>query len=136
MDAMRDALKSKRSGGMLMAEAGPEASGGGMSDLVQSLSDDQKRDLMQALVASSGSEGGTSPSDIEKGQPSDEERSKIEAKMGDEGPGVPEEESDDIAMSMLDSKSKMPGAENAQPRNLGERVKLGLAAKLKGKGKL
>ena len=45
------------------------------------------------------------------------------------------EKSDQIALSMLDSRDKH-GMAPSKPRNLGERMRGALAAKLKGKGKL
>ncbi len=49
--------------------------------------------------------------------------------------GMSSNESDDIAKSMLDSRST--GANPiTQPRNLGERMRMNLASKLKGKGKI
>lgn len=84
---------------------------------------------------------------IAKGGSSSEEDGKVQEAMGKENKETDLEEqqenssgsaihdSDDIAKSMLDSKH-MSGAPLDKPRNLGERMKMGIAAKLKGKGKL
>lgn len=53
----------------------------------------------------------------------------------DDGGAITPEKSDEIAMSMLDSRDKH-GTAPSKPRNLGERMRAGIAAKLKGKGKL
>lgn len=142
--AMMDALKKKRMGDMgtpgLISESGgaDSDSGGGMHDLVQSLSPEQKQELMQLLTKDAGSKGSDS-SQIAKGAPSDEERSKIEARMGDENDGsVPDsdDESDEIGMSMLSSADKAQAGVERPSRSLGDRVRMNLASKLKSKGKL
>lgn len=155
MNPMADALKQKRMG--LVDTSAPEGhmsdeSGHGGKDLlglVASLSEEERGKLKDILHAAGSNDMG-----IQKGDPSSEEQSKISDQInkdaakksaadasgqepGDEAAEaeVSPEESDDIGKSMLDSKYNN-GPINAPPRNLGERVKNGIAAKLKGKGKL
>lgn len=85
---------------------------------------------------------------IAKGAPSTKEQGKIaeaasqenaqnamEEHEDDGGSGVPEHVHDEIGMSMLDSRHKN-GMATEKPRNLGDRVKQGIASKLKAKGKI
>ena len=84
---------------------------------------------------------------IAQGKPSSEEHQKIaeasqkENQMNqledqeEQGHGISEDQSDDIAKSMLDSRH-MRGMANDKPRNLGDRMKQSLASKLKAKGKI
>jgi hypothetical protein len=144
MSAMMDAIKQKRGGAPALAiEAAPTDDGGGdqnqdLKALVASLSDDQKSQLMDMLSQDAGDE--TSASDIEKGAPSDEEHSKIAAKMADdsaEDDGDDDSsEMDEIGKSMLSSSDIAQAGNGRQPRNLGERVRMNLAEKLKAKGKI
>ena len=85
---------------------------------------------------------------IAKGGSSSEEDGKVKSAMDREnqetdlqeqqenssGSGL--HDSDDIAKSMLDSKHLSDNPSPSKPRNLGERMKQTLAAKLKGKGKI
>ena len=85
---------------------------------------------------------------IAKGGSSTEEDGKVKEAMGKENQETDLEEkqenssgsaihdSDDIAKSMLDSKHLSDNPAPMKPRNLGERMKQGLAAKLKAKGKI
>lgn len=128
MDAMKDALKSKRMGGLLVAE---ETSP--MQMLVAKLSPEDKEELMSLLQAGQES---TSAEAIEDGAPTSEEKGKIEAKiMADGGDEMGEDDSDDIQASMVDSRFKNAG-DDIEPRNLGERAKLYAAKRLKAKGKM
>lgn len=140
MSAMLDALKQKRAGGMNgPSQSSPMNDQGGdklqdLKALVDSLSPDQKEELQGLLAESAeGSEmgDGSNEMQIPNGAPSSDERSKVQAKM--DGGSLSEDDSDDIAASMTDRRY---ANENTQPRNLGERMKMSLASKLKGKGKL
>lgn len=150
MDAMHAAVKSKRKAGapglmdsedemgVAPEQAAPEHEGSGMSELVSKLSPEQKEELMQLLSAESESGDEVSSVEIEKGMPSSDEKQKIEAKMAKEKPpedGYDDETSDDIAMSMVDRRDANK-PEGFRPKNLGERARIGMAQKLKGKGKL
>ena len=83
---------------------------------------------------------------ITKGGSSSEEDGHVKTAMDKENGETALEEkqeqdtgnidSDDLAKSMLDSKHLNGSAPATPPRNLGERMKMSLAAKLKGKGKL
>jgi hypothetical protein len=138
MDAMRDALKQKRmsysppppAADPSPADGAPEQEGSDLKDLVQSLSEDQKAELLGLLQKDAGQ--GESDSKVETGAASDDESKAVDDEISEQDQG---DDSDDIAMSMLDSKAKM-GQEGVQPRNLGERVRMAMAQKLKGKGKL
>ncbi len=107
---------------------------------VASLSEGDKHQLKGILAKDAT--GGKNEQHIAKGGASTEEQSKIEGTMAEENKetdleeqqehGVSANQSDDIAKSMLDSRS----ASITQPRNLSERMKMSLASKLKGKGKI
>ena len=85
---------------------------------------------------------------IAKGGSSSEEDGKVKSAMDKENQetdlqeqqenssGSAIHDSDDIAKSMLDSKHLSDNPAPMKPRNLGERMKMTLAAKLKGKGKI
>ncbi len=150
MSSMMEALKAKRMGqpaqGGLMTDDAPaygdqQEQPSPMADLLSKLSPDQKQELSGLLeqdpdVADDDAEvepGEETPgSQIAKGDPSSVEKAKIDTKM--QSPAGPDE-SDDIQMGMLDSRSKSAPADTA-PRNLGERARLAAAQRLKGKGKL
>lgn len=80
--------------------------------------------------------------EIAKGKPSTEEHEKIQAKIMDDEDkkdgGIDEaqegEDSDAIAMDMLDSRFK--NNPPSKPRNLHERAQMGMAKNLKSKGKI
>ncbi len=110
-----------------------------LHEFVAGLNDKEKGALKTILDKS-----GNAAQEIAKGGPSSHEKQLIsqEAQSENETNDMEEAEhqqpggdSDDLAMSMLDHNSKNvePGQ---KPRNLGERMKFDLAAKLKSKGKL
>lgn len=73
--------------------------------------------------------------DILKGKPSTEEKKKIEQRaMEEQSEGEDDVDSDAIAMDMLDSRFKNNAP--SKPRNLHERVQMGMAQNLKSKGKI
>lgn len=142
MDAMYSAIKGRR-GGLLNDEEenahqekadvqGPK--GMDMKSLVSALSDDQKMQLLKMLV--SGSEAREeaptkmTAQSIEKGGmgPGEEEELEEASELGGE-----HESEDEIAESMLSSGDKYRAQRGDSPRNLGERMKFGLASKLKNK---
>lgn len=155
MDAMHAALK-KRQGKGLMAHSDHMPEHQGMNTEMQ---DDQGKDLHGLVASLSHEEKGklkqilsqdqnNKSMQIAKGGPSSEEDAAVSNKMAKENKmeqledtneagsaGIGEDESDDIAKSMLDSRH-MRGMANEKPRNLGERMKQGLASKLKSKGKI
>lgn len=110
---------------------------------VASLNDHEKSSLKAILDGNK-----TGGDKIAKGQASSEEQGKISQAIGEENqenaleereeqsPMSPGHNSDDIAKSMLDSKYTSENPPNHKPRNLGERMKMSLASKLKAKGKI
>lgn len=140
MNPMQSAIKGKRMMGkeMPQEEAPPDQAGGqelDLESLVAALSPEQKTELMGLIQ-----ESDQDPMAVEKGEPTSEETGKIEAQMSDDGgEGADEpasEDSDEIAMGMLDNRQKSGGGMDAKPRNLGERMRQGLATQLKAKGKI
>lgn len=117
--------------------------------LVSSLSESEKHSLRTILEKDKV--GGNAQA-IAKGAPSTEEQGKIaqasakenqtnaleEAEEQEDGPSghLPQDQSDEIAKSMLDSSHLRGTASTSNPRNLGERMKQSVAAKLKAKGKI
>lgn len=139
MDAMYSAIKGRRGGllndaeenaGQEMPQPAPQKKDGDLKSLVSSLSDDQKMQLLGILMKDQGM--GNTKVEIEKGGMGPGE----EAELADESDleGDEQESEEDIAESMLSSADKMRAAQGAKPRNLGERMKMNLASKLKKKG--
>ena len=146
MNPMADAIRKKRTGSVDMSiPDAPEESGAkNLLGLVASMSDEDRATLKSILDASAG----TKASDIEKGAPGKGEAMAVAGKIasddaeheaeesaeeeGDEGAV----DSDEIGRSMLDSRLAKGVPEGAQPRGLSDRVKFGIADKLKAKGKL
>lgn len=140
MNPMAAAINKRRMGsddqspkGLMQDQAGsqPESEDGNvdLQGLVESLSDDQKAELMGVLQDNMSDNS----AQVAKGDPSQAEKQEVLQRA--DGEGISEDESDDIGASMLDSKYKS-GAPEMKPRNLGERVKMTIANKLKGKGKI
>ncbi len=146
---LADAIKKKRMSSMshdLPSHDGGEGGGGkDLLGIVASLNPDERNKLKDILHASTDNS-----MEIQKGGASSEEQGKIQSQIQDdderqeleagEAPHDPsqegsENESDDIAKSMLDSKYRN-GPIQAKPRNLAERARNHIAAKLKSKGKL
>lgn len=151
MSAMLAALRNKKQG---MAKEGDHQDAthpsehaddktADMHSFVAGLSDKDKTHLKTIL--------NTAPDksmQIAKGGSSTEEDLKVKGAMShenqnttlmqnqEEGSGDEGHDSDDIAKSMLDSKHLGDNPPTAPPRNLGERMKMSLAAKLKSKGKI
>lgn len=140
MNPMQGAIKGKRMMGKEMPpeEAAPSQGEDQQLDLeslVAALTPEQKMELMGLLEQG----GEQDPMAVEKGEPTAEERQKIEAQMADDdggGADEPSQDSDEIAMGMLDPRQQQGGGMDAKPRNLGERMRMGLANKLKAKGKI
>ncbi len=146
--AMLSALKNKKAGMAKMGDHQDMAHGSlhaedadkDLHGIVSSLSDGDKVKLKGILDTHLDKS-----MQIAKGGSSSEEDGKVKDAMDKENQETSLEESqehdlgsdgsDDIAKSMLDSKH-LSGAPTGKPRNLGERMKQGLAAKLKGKGKI
>jgi hypothetical protein len=151
--AMLAALKNKRAGAtkegdhqdMTHGSEHSEDADKDLHSLASSLTDGQKSKLKSILDTHLDKS-----MQIAKGGSSSEEDGKVKAAMGkenaetdlqekqeqDEGNASGGVDSDDIAKSMLDSKHLNSSVPAAPPRNLGERMKQSLAAKLKGKGKI
>lgn len=146
MDAMYSAIKGRR-GGMLndMEENAhqqnddkPESVPSGESDmqgLVASLAPEQKQELLAMLVKDQAQAPEESnPAAIQEGAMGKGEMAELEqGAMEDEGDGHESEEQ--IMESMISSADSTRADQGATPRNLGERVKMNLATKLKNKGK-
>ena len=154
MDPMMAAIKKKRAGMVGDHDMGhdaqhvddphmnkpPAGHGSGLHEFVAGLNDQQKSDLKSILDKS-----GSGASEIQKGGPSTHEKQLIakEAQAENESNQMeqaeheqgPDYDEDEIASSMLDHNSKN-AAPGQKPRNLGERMRFGLASKLKTKGKI
>lgn len=152
MNPMMAAIQKRKSGESLMgdhsashmSEHADVGAGKDLHGMVASLSPHEKEALRGILDKDKGAGG----MDISKGLPSKEEHAKIaqasakedNQNMLEESQETPsaemsEDQSDDIAKSMLDSRH-MRGMATEKPRNLGERMKQHLASKLKAKGKI
>lgn len=137
MNPMYSAIKARR-GGLLeddepMQEGAPQESGGvDMKSLVNALSSEQKAQLLSLLVGKGAEAPQAKPSDsmaIEKGGMGPGEKEEIEEDLGDG-----HESEDEIAESLVANSDKMRAERGDKPRNLGERMRFGLANKLKKKG--
>lgn len=151
MDAMYSAIKKKRgligdhqgSGHMsqhVEDDTNKDDQGGGkdLHGLVASLSDSEKHQLKGILNTDN-------TQSIMKGGASSDEKGKIAQEsskqdqmneMADQADPMQSADSDEIAKSMLDSRHMGSNAPTGKPRNLGERMKMGIASKLKAKGKI
>lgn len=132
MDAMKEALKAKRTGsGLLMGE---ESEGSPMQALVAKLSPEDKEELLSLLQSDQGEE---SADKVERGAPTSDEKAKIAAKVEADGAEdeMQDDESDDIQASLVGTRFKNAG-DDVEPRNLGERAQLYGAKRLKAKGKM
>lgn len=144
MDGMLGAIKNKR-GGLLNdqeenAHQPPQESkpskGPDMQGLVQSLSDDQKNQLLSLLVKDQSQDqpdGQMDNTQIQQGEMGPGEEAELGQEAMDDG--SEHESEDQIMESMTSSADKGRVEQGANPRNLGERVKMNLAKKLKDKGK-
>lgn len=157
MKAMIAALKAKRGmgggSGLMHEEAEAEMAPSGkdaqaIQGLIEQLSPAQIEQLKAMLGGGSPDANSNDVSmGINKGNPSKQEQMKIAAAASEENEQnaleeanaptteISEEQSDEIAKSMLDSRH-MRGMATEKPRNLGERMKQSLASKLKMKGKI
>jgi len=149
--SMLAALKNKRAGAAKMGDHQDMAHGSLHADdadkdlhgIAASLNDGEKTKLKSILDSHLDKSMA-----IAKGGSSSEEDGKVKSAMDKENKETDLEEqqenssgsavhdSDDIAKSMLDSKHLSDNPPTEKPRNLGERMKMSLAAKLKGKGKI
>jgi hypothetical protein len=146
MNSMMAAIKSKRGGSKGGAEevyveegqskAPMMSNKPDMKSFVDQMDDAQKQELLALLTESIGGEEGASAEGVEKGEPSPKEKQLIAQKSEEEGEGLPEEESDNIAMSMIDRQAERMNEQGGKPRNLSERAKMYMASKLKQKGKI
>lgn len=139
MDPMLGALKARRKGTGLLDEESPKMAADmkdeGKSDLkemVMSMSPEDKMALLQMLQSDMKAD----PMAIQKGGQSPGEKMEIEMAMNEEGMDDDNESEDEIMESMISSADKTRAENGSKPRNLGERVKMNLASKLKSKGKV
>lgn len=140
MNSMLSAIKARRGapqGGMMESEQPEQQQAAPMQDLVSSLDPQQKQELMALLAEDQGQSMGDE-SGIEKGAMGMGEKKEIEAKaMSDaEGSELSADDSDSIAMSMTDRNASRRVDAGAKPIGLGDRAKMEMAKKLKGKGKM
>lgn len=144
MNPMLSAIKAKRMSkqdeNTMMNKSpdmnNPSPKGEGMMEFVQSLSDDQRKELMNLLAKGTmeiEAESESKSDEIEKGGPTPKERQLIDARSAEEN-AMDEEGSGEIAASMLDRDSLRKAEQNVKPRGLGDRAKMAMAMKLKGKG--
>lgn len=146
MDAMYSAIKGRR-GGMLndmeenahqtndepMGESVPSGQPD-MQGLVESLKPEQKQQLLAMLVKDQAQGPDESnPAAIQEGAMGKGEMAELEQGAMDDEDGHESEEQ--IMESMVSSADSTRADQGATPRNLGERVKMNLATKLKNKGK-
>ena len=149
---MLAAIQKKKQGAALEGDHQDMTHGSGHADdktkdlhsFVQSLSDQDKSSLKTILDSHVADKSQA----IAKGGSSTEEDGKVKAAMTKENSetdleqqqedssGSQIHDSDDIAKSMLDSRHMGGNPPTGKPRNLGERMKMGIAANLKGKGKI
>ncbi len=120
-----------------------KSEGKDLHGLVASLSETEKGHLKTILAKDSGS----AAQGISKGGASSDEKGKIAEQISKEDETNAAEAAEDndgaaghagsdtIGASMLDSRFKGGGGE-MKPRNLNDRMQMGIAAKLKAKGKL
>lgn len=137
MNGMLGAIKSRR-GGLLgddqeMGDSGydsPQEPEGDdkLKGLVDALSEDQKAELLQLLVKDQ-SANEDAPA-IEKGKMGPGEEQELAQYAGDDE-NADHESEDEIAESMLSSADKMRADQGAKPSGLGQRMRMGLANKLK-----
>lgn len=115
-----------------------------LHDFVSSLSEGDKSHLKTILDKSNNT-----AQEIAKGGPSTEEKAAVEKTMKTnnqrtqmaedeehEDASGPHIDSDEIGKSMLDSRFTSGNTPNVQPKSLGDRVKMDIYNKLKGKGKV
>lgn len=136
---MLSAIKAKRGNSMadqntvMNKSPDDQNQAGGMKSLIDSLDDNQKQELMALL----SNEIAMKNNDVEKGAPTGNERQIIEKKASEEAEQegeMPEQESDEIALSMIDRNSLKKAESNAKPLGLGDRARMAMAQKLKSKG--
>lgn len=117
---------------------GGQSGGKDLQGIVASLTDNEKHQLKGMLNVDNSQA-------IAKGNPSSDEKAKIAQEsskqdqmndMSQQNDPMQSADSDEIAKSMLDSRHMGSNAPTGKPRNLGERMKMGIASKLKAKGKI
>ena len=142
MNGLGAAIRGRRGGGMLDEETVVQQpkvggdSGAGSTDemkgLVASLDESQKSMLLKMLVKDqSASENAPN---LERGGMGPGEEMGIEEFVSEFEPEEGHESEDEIMESMISSADKTRADQGTKPRNLGERVNIGLANKLKKKG--
>ncbi len=148
MNPMMSAIKNRMSKGggegLMENDHAPSHDAGNTKDLhgfVESLNDHDKMKLKSIL-----NDSGKTAQAIMTGAPSSEEKEQI-AEQSDKDSQrqtltemsdvdqMPEDQSDEIGKSMLDSRH-LRGMATEKPKNLGDRVKQSIASKLKAKGKI
>lgn len=144
MDGLMGAIKGRRSGGLIdeqvvaneprVGGAAPQKDGAQeMKGLVQSLDPSQK-DLLLRMLMKEQKANDMSPDIQQKGAPGPGENMELEEFVSEFEPEEGHESEEEIMESMISSADKTRADRGSEPRNLGERVKIGLANKLKKKG--
>ncbi len=140
MDGLGAAIRGRRNGAQIdeaivEQEPGGDSVSGDAQDLkglVSSLDDSQKSLLLNILVKDK-SANESAPA-LEKGGQGPGEKLELEEFVSDFEPDEEHESEDEIMESMVSSADKTRAERGTNPRNLSERVKIGLANKLKKKG--
>lgn len=139
MDGMLGAIRNKRSGGLIGGDEEqapapqPQGESSGLKGLVAALDESQKAQLLKMLVSDQASEGEDAP-ELEKGGMGPGESQELEEYVSEMEPEEDHESEDELAESMISSADKSRAEQGVKPRNLGERMRVGLANKLKKKG--
>lgn len=139
MDGMLSALKGRR-GGLLgeeaaEAQAAPQKQeSAGLKGLVAALDEAQKAELLKILVKGQEAEG--QAQEIGEGKAAGPgEKLELEEYVSEYEPEDAHESEEELMESMVSSADKSRAASDTKPRNLGERMRIGLANKLKDKKK-
>lgn len=141
MDGLASAIRGRRGGLMeeqeeMMTEepsmGGPKQDGSGLKGLVDQLDPSQKSLLLKMLIKDSAANENAPK--IETGAMGPGEAMELEEFTSEFEPEEGHESEEEIMESMVSSADKTRADRGTEPRNLGERVKVGLANKLKKKG--
>jgi hypothetical protein len=140
MDGLMGAIRNRRGGrDEQIAEDQPVVgndSGAGsaqeLKGLVASLDESQKA-LLLKMLAKDQTASENAPA-LETGAMGPGESMEVEEYVSDMEPEEGHESEEEIMESMISSADKTRADRGTEPRNLGERMKVGLANKLKKKG--
>jgi hypothetical protein len=131
MNSMLDAIKAKRMGSMApkeemaMEQGAPQDAG--LKDLITSLSEEQKMQLMEMLVKDVKSE--QKPNAVAQGAPSSEEQGRIDEMIAEQGEEPETDDEEKFADAYLEQN---PASGNG--KGLGDKVRAQIMSKFKSKG--